>query len=134
MKKQRKKGQWKSSGAPVMPGFDYGIDRLAAMVTSPVFDREMRKADIIACAYGQMSAPGFGSVVPCISMVARNPGPLKEAFQQLHAWIEATGPDALKSRFCIRVKATTSPSGPNTNMPRGALSASINSPRRPFLA
>ena len=94
MKKAHKKG--KRSKSPFMPGFDYGIDRSSVVVTPPVFNEKMRDADIIACAYGQMRAPGVGSVVPCISMVARNPGPLKESFQQFHAWIEATGPDALK--------------------------------------
>lgn len=95
MKKQRKKAQKKSSKPPVMPGFDYGIARTMAVMTEPVFNDQMRKADIIACAYGEMRVPGLSRVVPCISMVARNPSSLKEAFQQFHAWIQATGPDAL---------------------------------------
>jgi hypothetical protein len=96
MKKKSKKGKGKLPKSPVMPGFDYGVDRSSAVITPPVFNEKMRDADIIACAYGQMRAPGIGSVVPCISMVARNPAPLKEAFQQFSAWIEATGADALK--------------------------------------
>jgi hypothetical protein len=96
MKKQRKKGQKKPSKPSVMPGLDYGIARTTAVMTEPVFNDQMRKADIIACAYGEMGVAGISRVVPCISMVARNPGSLKEAFQQFHAWIQATGPGALK--------------------------------------
>ena len=96
MKKQRQKRQKKSSKPLVMPGFDYGIDRKTAVMTPPIFNDRMREADIIACAYGQTVVPGISRAAPCISMVARNPGPLKEAFQQFDGWIQATGPDALK--------------------------------------
>jgi hypothetical protein len=96
MTKHGKMREGKSKRPQVMPGFDYGLDRPTTIMTPPVFEEEMRRANIIACAYGQMSAPGVGSVVPCISMVARHPEPLTKAFKQFHAWIEATGPDALK--------------------------------------
>lgn len=79
-----------------MPGFDYGFDRRITVMTPPVFEEEMRKADIIACAYGEMPAPGVASVIPCISVVARHPEPLTKSFKQFSAWVDATGPDALK--------------------------------------
>lgn len=79
-----------------MPGFDYGIDRSIVVITEPVFDREMRRAEIIACAYGEKRAPAISRTVPCISMVALRPDPLKKAFQQFHEWIQATGPDTLR--------------------------------------
>lgn len=96
MKRHPKRGQGKAERTRVMPGYDYGFDQRSTVMTSPLFNDEMRRADIIACAYGQISAPGVASVVPCISMVARHPEPLTNAFKQFHAWIEATGPDALK--------------------------------------
>ena len=96
MKRHHRKGQKKALKPSVMPGFDYGIDRSTAVITAPIFNDQMRNADIVACAYGQIAAPGVARAIPCISIVARNPGPLKEAFQQFHGWIEATGPDALK--------------------------------------
>lgn len=95
MTKQRKKGSKNTARPLVMPGFDYGIARTMAVMTEPVFNDEMQKAEIIACAYGETSAPGMSRVVPFISMVARNPDPLKEAFLKFHQWIQATGPDAL---------------------------------------
>lgn len=90
------KGRKKQKKPPVMPGFDYGVNRSNPVMTAPAFSDEMRNADIIACAYGQMPAHGLAPIVPCISMVARDPAPLKRAFQQFQAWIEATGADALK--------------------------------------
>ncbi len=95
-KKGRGKKNAKRSASGTMPGFDYGIDRSTAILTAPDFNDNMRQAEIIAASYGELRAPGYGPIIPCISMVARNPAPLKEAYTQFQAWMQATGPDALK--------------------------------------
>lgn len=94
MGKQKKK-KAKKPGVLTMPGLDYGIVRSVAVLTAPDFNDNMRAAEIIACAYGEMGAPGIDAVIPFLSVVAKKPELLKKAFSQFKAWMEATGPDAL---------------------------------------
>ncbi|WP_159008526.1 hypothetical protein [Bradyrhizobium sp. S69] len=91
-KKSNKGGKQK---APEMPGADYGIDRPSAVMTAPDFNDNLRAADVIACAYGDVLNEQVGSVIPFVSLVAKKPELLTKAFVQFKAWMDATGPDAL---------------------------------------
>jgi hypothetical protein len=92
-KRSNKKGKQKP---PEMPGADYGIDRTTAVLTAPDFNDNLRAAEVIACAYGQMHSEEVGSVLPIVTLVATKPDFLAKAFRQFKAWIDATGPDALR--------------------------------------
>jgi hypothetical protein len=92
-KKQNKKGKHKLQE---MPGSDYGIDRTTAVLTAPDFNDNLRAADVIACAYGEKRTREVGSVLPVVTLVATKPDFLVKALTQFKAWIDATGPDALK--------------------------------------
>jgi hypothetical protein len=94
MKKNRSKSKKPRSPAS-MPGFDYGVDRKIALMTAPDFNDNLRAANIIACAYGEMRHPDVGAVIPVITLVATKADFLKSAMLQFKGWIDATGPDAL---------------------------------------
>ena len=79
-----------------MPGFDYGLESSLAIMTAPEFNDNLRAANIIACAYGLKYSSEIGAHIPVISLVATKPEPLKNALIQFKAWIDATGPDALR--------------------------------------
>jgi hypothetical protein len=96
MKKQRTKRSNKPKSLLLMPGLDYGLDNSLAIITAPQFNDNLRAANIIACAYGLKHSAEIRSEVPIISLVATKPEPLKDALIQFKAWIDATGPDALR--------------------------------------
>ncbi|MDN5005542.1 hypothetical protein ACFQZO_32300 [Bradyrhizobium sp. GCM10027634] len=79
-----------------MPGVDYGMDRPTAIMTAPDFNDNLRAANIIACGYGEMPNNDVGSVLPVVSLVGTKPDFLTQAFLQFKAWMDATGPDALR--------------------------------------
>ncbi len=79
-----------------MPGFDYGLENSLAIITAPDFNDNLRAANIIACAYGTKYSNEIKAEIPIISLVATNQDLLKRAFIQFKAWIDATGPDALR--------------------------------------
>lgn len=81
---------------PEMPGADYGVDRPTAIMTAPDFNDNLRAANIIACAYGEMPNREVDSVLPVVSIVGTKADPLTKAFLQFKAWMDATGPDALR--------------------------------------
>lgn len=79
-----------------MPGADYGVDRPTAIMTAPDFNDNLRAANIMACAYGEMWNAEVDSVLPVLTLVGMKPDFLTKAFLQFKAWMDATGPDALK--------------------------------------
>jgi len=96
-----------------MPGFDYGLESALAIMTAPDFNDNLRAANIIACAYGLKYSSEIGAQVPIISLVATEPEPLKKALVQFKAWIDATGPDALKVEILYSDEGYHISFGPN---------------------
>jgi hypothetical protein len=113
MKKQRPKRSNKPKSLPLMPGFDYGLESNLAIMTAPDFNDNLRAANIIACAYGAKYSSEIGAQVPIISLVATDPELLKKALIQFKAWIDATGPDALKVEILYSDKGYQISFGPN---------------------
>ncbi len=92
----KKKPNTSAKKSPEMPGSDYGFDRPTAIMTAPDFNDNLRAANIIACAYGEMLNKDLDTVVPVLSLIGTKAEYLIKAFTQFKAWMDATGPDALR--------------------------------------
>ena len=96
---------------PEMPGSDYGFDRPTAIMAAPDFNDNLRTANIIACAYGEMLNKDLDTVVPVLSLIGTKADYLIKAFTQFKAWMDATGPDALRVKFSMQAKVIILASG-----------------------
>lgn len=66
------------------------------LLTATDYNDNLRAAGIIGCAYGSDYSNDCGTDIPILSLAVKHPHRLKLAFDQFRAWIDATGPDALR--------------------------------------
>jgi hypothetical protein len=85
-------------------GFDFGCLPLAMALGAFEFIGHLGKADIVAVAYGGGWVEEVEANVPIISLVARHPEHLRKAFEDFHAWANATDADAVELTIVLRSK------------------------------
>ena len=82
-----------------MAGYDHGWPVNTMVLTATDYNDNLRASKIVGCAYGEDYSADCGTIVPILSLMVTDPKPLKLAFDQFRAWIDATGPDALRAEI-----------------------------------
>ena len=80
-------------------GFDYGCLPYAMAVGPYDFPRHLHDSSVDAVAYGTFHSPELHQQTFTVSLVAQHPEPLAKAFQEFHAWAQATDPDSVELTF-----------------------------------
>lgn len=87
-------------------GFELGDHQGAVIVPNIDFNKALSHANIFACAYGYGHVDGFPSAVPFLTLVGKNPGEIRRAFDQFAAWGCEEDGDVVDIQILLRSDGT----------------------------
>ena len=79
-------------------GFDFGVTRLAILISGVEMNFDLSEANVQGCAYSLFRHPKLGEI-PEISLTAEHGEPLKRALTVLSGWDAAEGDDGFNLEF-----------------------------------
>ena len=79
-------------------GFDFGVARLAMLISGVEMNSDLLEANVQGCGYGLFRHPKLGEIRE-ISLTAEHAEPLKRALTALSGWDAAEGDDGFSLEF-----------------------------------